>query len=173
MWKSVVGYEGLYEVSDFGRVRSLRGKTPRVLRVNKTSNGYIHVGLVGRGGAKNRRRWLSVHRLVAEAFIGECPEGREVNHKDENKANNCVSNLEYVTRSENINYGTAKCRRAHKLMKPVVRIGSDGSLKVYRCIGDAAKEMGCSSTGVQLAALGINKTCKGYFWKYARNKEYL
>lgn len=171
MWKPIQGFEGLYEVSDGGRVRSLRGKTPRILNINKTVAGYPHVGLVRLGESSKRRYWFSVHRLVAAAFIGPCPEGYVVNHKDENKANNVISNLEYVTFRENNIFGSRIERIANSTKKPVVRIGKDGGLKVYKCAGDAAKEFNCSVSCIQHAALGITKTAKGYFWKYASNKE--
>lgn len=171
MWKPIQGFEGLYEVSDGGRVRTLRGKTPRILNINKTVAGYPHVGLVKKGESAKKRHWYSVHRLVAAAFIGPCPEGYVVNHKDENKANNAVSNLEYVTRLENNTFGSRIDRIANLTRKPVVRIGKDGGLKIYKWAGDAAKELGCSISCIQRAALGLAKTAKGYYWKYASTKE--
>ena len=107
-WKPVVGYEGLYEVSSWGRVRSLdrvvirsngrsltiRGK---VLTPTPNSSGYPAVDLRGEG----RRRMVTVHRLVAEAFLGPCPPGREVLHLDDDRSNPEVRNLRYGTRTEN------------------------------------------------------------------------
>lgn len=92
-WRSVVGYEGLYQVSDEGRVR--RGG--RVLKRQHTANGYPVVQLWRDGEPKT----CLVHRVVAEAFIGTVPDGKEVNHRDGDKENATPSNLEYVTRSEN------------------------------------------------------------------------
>lgn len=170
-WKPIQGYEGFYEVSSEGRVRSLRGKKPRLLNINKTVAGYPHVGLVKRVDGLRRRFWYSVHRLVAAAFIGPCPDGYVVNHKDEDKANNLVSNLEYVTRRENNVYGSRIERISSLTRKPVVRIGKDGGLKVYKWAGDAAEELGCTISCIQRAALGLVKTARGYYWKYASSKE--
>lgn len=171
MWKPIQGFEGLYEVSDGGRIRALRGKTPRLLKINKTVAGYPHVGLVKCRESAKKRHWYSVHRLVAAAFIGPCPDGYVVNHKDENKANNAVSNLEYVTRRENNIFGSRIDHIASLTRKPVIRIGKDGGLKAYKWAGDAAKEFGCSISCIQRAALGLAKTAKGYYWKYASTKE--
>ena len=96
IWKAVPGYEGLYEVSDLGRVRSFaRGVNGRLLKPGKASNGYFTVCL-GRGKSR------TLHSLVAEAFIGPKPSGQEVLHKDGTRTNNCVHNLRYGTRAENI-----------------------------------------------------------------------
>lgn len=99
-WKSVVGYEGIYAVSNCGRVKSVRaGRRTYVGRMMKatTWNGYRSVNLF----RENMRDRSSIHRLVAAAFIGPCPEGKEVNHRDGVKTNNHRANLEYVTPSEN------------------------------------------------------------------------
>lgn len=110
IWREVVGFEGHYEVSNFGRVRSvertitqeskwgkqvkrvMRGK---LLRPGKASHGYDTV-VLGRGNTR------TVHSLVAEAFIGPCPEGHEVLHIDGTRSNNRLANLRYGTRRENI-----------------------------------------------------------------------
>lgn len=96
IWKPVPGYEGLYEVSDQGRVRSFaRSVSGRLLKPGKASNGYFTVCL-GRGKSR------TLHSLVAEAFIGPKPIGQEVLHEDGTRTNNCVSNLRYGTRADNI-----------------------------------------------------------------------
>lgn len=105
VWKSVVGFEGKYEVSDLGRVRRIgngRGsKSGRVLCPAKQNSGYLFVSLY----SNNVSRQFLVHRLVAEVFIGPIPSKFEVNHLDGNKMNNCSSNLEIVTRAENRQHG--------------------------------------------------------------------
>jgi hypothetical protein len=92
-WDSVVGFEGLYEVSDQGQVR----RAGRVLRDQHVPGGYRKVQLWKDGRPHNRL----VHCLVAEAFLGPVPVGQEVNHRDGDKTHNAVSNLEYLTRSDN------------------------------------------------------------------------
>lgn len=103
IWRPVIGFEELYSVSNIGRVRrdkrAKRTYPGRLLTQHPNNSGYMQVHL-SRDGDNVRR----VHRLVAEAFIGPCPVGREVNHRDGQKENNAASNLEYVTRGENINH---------------------------------------------------------------------
>jgi len=106
-WLPVVGYEGLYEVSDWGRVRSIgkrRGKEGRILSAPLDSVGYPHIQLSKEGKAKSFR----VHRLVAEAFLGKCPITKEVDHMDGCRTNNTLVNLRYVTRSRNIQSAALK-----------------------------------------------------------------
>lgn len=102
-WRWVPGYEGLYLVSDMGRVMSVPRKvvhgpnTGRVLKQTYCGSGYLRVSLCSKGASKA----FSVHRLVAEAFIPNPDEKPQVNHKDGNKSNNVLANLEWVTASEN------------------------------------------------------------------------
>lgn len=94
-WRDVPGYEGLYQVSNLGRVR--RTKTGRVLRPGKTRKGYFAVSF----SRNSVRKSEYVHSCVARAFLGTRPEGLTINHKDGNKSNNCAANLEYCTNQEN------------------------------------------------------------------------
>lgn len=108
MWRPVTDYEGWYEVSDLGRVR--RTKTGQGTRIGRCIGstdieGYLKVDLT-MGSATSRKRYR-VHRLVARAFLGACPDGYEVNHKDGVKTNCTVGNLEYVTSSENTRHAFA------------------------------------------------------------------
>jgi len=100
-WKPVVGYESLYSVSSFGRVKRTKAGSNtwpgRILSIALAGAGYPFVGLWDNNGKKQRY----VHHLVAEAFIGPCPDGKQINHIDGVKVNDSVSNLEYVTQFEN------------------------------------------------------------------------
>jgi hypothetical protein len=99
-WAPADGYDGLYEVSNLGRVkRSARGSRTYIGKIIKPHDchGYKRVCLYKNGLSKNVR----VHKIVAVAFIGKCPSGKEINHIDGCKDNNSVSNLEYISRSEN------------------------------------------------------------------------
>jgi hypothetical protein len=87
-------FEGIYLVSNLGNIRRADG---RVKKSSISNNGYRIFGAFKEGARKN----ILVHRAVAECFMGACPSGLEVNHKDGNKLNNCAENLEYVTRSVN------------------------------------------------------------------------
>jgi len=100
-WLPVVGYEGIYDVSNLGRIRRMK-KGPgalvgRILKESLGDCGYMDVGLHKDGS----QHTVKVHRLVSAAFLGECPDGKEVNHRDGVKPNNAATNLEYVTQSEN------------------------------------------------------------------------
>ena len=121
IWLQVVGYEGLYEVSNLGRVKSLANEFSRkekILSQYENKNGYLYVSLCKYGKMKSFR----VHRLVAIAFIPNPNGYRCVNHKDENKENNCVDNLEWCTHQYNNTYGTVVQRRvAHTDYKAIGR----------------------------------------------------
>ena len=118
IWCPIRGYEGIYEVSDQGRVKSIGYGKERILRPVRNNNGYLLVGL-----RKNReQKWYLVHRLVAQAFIPNPDNLPQVNHKDENKTNNSVQNLEWCDRKYNCNYGT----RNQRISKPVLQFTKDG-----------------------------------------------
>ena len=123
-WRPVVGYEGLYEVSSYGRVRSLDGfivdslgykrlHKGKVLSPAKDKNGYLKVNLHCNGKCKIIR----VHRLVAQAFIPNTDNLPMVNHKDEDKTNNNIDNLEWCDQKYNINFGTARIRGKETAIK--------------------------------------------------------
>ena len=110
-WKPC--FEGWYDVSDMGRIRRAR-RGPRtrpgyILKPVLWGNGYSIIRVY----VDSVRKWSPVHRLVAEAFIGPCPAGKEVNHKDGIKSNNLASNLEYVTRGENLRHAWKSGLRRH------------------------------------------------------------
>ena len=117
IWKPVVGYEGVYQVSDLGRVKRIargKGATPgRLLKPQRNRSGYLAVNLSYRG----KRKSYEVHRLVALAFIDPSPGKAQVNHKNGVRTDNGVSNLEWVTRSENAKHAYrvlgVKPRRPH------------------------------------------------------------
>lgn len=119
VWKDIPGYEGMYQISNLGRVKSL-GSTIRegwnlkekILKLTKEPKGYLKVGLRKNGKIKTVR----VHRLVAESFVANPENLPEVNHKDENKENNLADNLEWCTTKYNAGYGT-KAKRAYQTMR--------------------------------------------------------
>lgn len=171
-WKPVRGYEGLYEVSNLGSVRSLprqAGKfriKGRVLKQAKGRTGYLLVGLSKDGITKT----VGVHRLVAEAFV-ENPEHKEtVNHINEDKADNRANNLEWLTLRENIHYGTRAERARATITKnlgiPVLQIAADGhnALAEYDSISLAAEAVGAQATEI-LTCIKDRKKCRGYYWR--------
>ena len=130
IWKPIKNYEGLYEVSNMGRVKSLERVTvgkngrkyhvkERILKDFSDTDGYLRVNLYDN---KRIQKNLKVHRLVAEAFITNPDNKPQVNHKDEVKTNNCVDNLEWITSKENNNYGTRTERAKNLLTKLLVKL---------------------------------------------------
>lgn len=131
-WKDIKGYEGLYQISNMGNVKSLnynRTKEERIKKPGVDSNGYLRVILCREGNCKT----LFVHRLVLMTFAPISNMDKfDVNHKDENKQNNCLSNLEWCDRKYNNNYGT----RNQKISKPVVQLDptTNKVINVYRSL---------------------------------------
>ena len=161
-WKPVVGYEGHYEVSNWGRVKSLKRNLIKKLKLTY-ENRYV-VSLWKNGKSKT----YSVHRLVAEAFILNPDNLPQVNHKDENPLNNVVSNLEWVSAKYNCNYGTRNERISKKKSKPVLQYTLDGEL-----VKEWESAMQASKYGFDNSEIG--KCCrnyrnymthKGFIWRY-------
>lgn len=162
-WKDIIGYKGLYQVSNIGRVKSLKYGKERILRGGKDRYGYLHVTLYKDGKAKCHR----VHRLVAQAFLPNPLNLLEVNHKDENKENNTVSNLEWVSAKENCNYGTRNERRAAKQSKPVLQLTLNGQLvREWPSMNEAQRLGGYNQGKISLVCVGKRNIHKGYKWKY-------
>ena len=113
IWKDIKGYEDLYQISNYGEVKSLEKKAgfstrkEKILKQHLDKDGYVKVYLC----KNNKVKFLSVHRLIAEAFIPNPNNFPQINHKDENKQNNKIENLEWCTCKYNINYGTRTKRQ--------------------------------------------------------------
>ena len=174
IWKPVVGYEGFYEVSNIGRVRSLsrivecndgrkRKIKDRTLKCSRNSGGYSGVTLHKDGCTK----FVNIHRIVAEAFVPNPLEKEEVNHKDENPSNNHASNLEWVTHKENLNYGTRNERIAKANSKPVAQYTKDGAfIKALASAAEVKRQLGFNHSNIIQVAKGNRKTACGFIWKY-------
>ena len=163
IWKPVVGYEGHYQVSNFGRVKSIKFGKEIILKPKKDKYGYLHVNLY----KNNKRKDFLVHRLVAEAFIPNSDNLPLVNHKDENPSNNFVDNLEYCTNKYNLNYGTAQQRKSHKLSKPVCQYTLDNELiKIWSSLTECKNKEGFNIGHIYECCRGIRKTHRGFKWSY-------
>lgn len=123
-WCAIKGYEGKYEVSDLGNVRSLNyGRSGKIKVLSPAiKKGYLNVILYKKG---EKRKMFRVHRLVVTAFIGPIPKGMVVNHINENKLDNRLSNLEICTVTQNINHGTRNERLAKAKNKQLDLIEAD------------------------------------------------
>ena len=161
IWKPVVGYEGVYEVSSFGRVRSFKQTSKgKILKAFKDTSGYWRVCM-------NTNEQHSVHRLVAQAFIPNPNNLPQVNHKDEDKTNNRVDNLEWCDRKYNMNYGTLQERRIRKVFKPILQYTKDGVfIKEWESIVSAAQQTNISRKHISDCCCGRGKTAGGYVWKH-------
>ena len=167
-WRTVV-YDGVvydnYEVSNFGRVRSLnyngeRGRI-KVLKARDNGTGYLNVVLY-----KNKKpKRFYVHRLVALMFIeNDDPTVKtDVNHKDENKSNNAVDNLEWCDRKYNIHHGTRTKRVSKKLSKRVRCIETG---IIYESCHDVERKTGLSYKNISSCCNGKRKTVSGFHWEY-------
>ena len=172
-WQPVFGYEGLYEVNQFGQIRNKDGQIMRQRLKKAKYTVYKKVSLYKNGKYKH----LYVHRIVAQAFIPN-PKGFDlINHKDEDGTNNVVDNLEWCDRSYNATYGTSpkKISKAFKGRKSEKRIAvyavnkSGDFAGEWDSITEAAKNVGCSTSEISGALKGKRKTVKGLIWNYCPN----
>jgi hypothetical protein len=183
-WKDIKDFEGLYRVSTYSRIKSLKREKcnnqfsdERILKYFTNDRNRCQIGLYKDGKAYS----FHIHKLVADAFIPKetfksMPnENRneidlstlEINHKDENPSNNCVDNLEWCTRLYNCNYGTRnkKLEALHEIK--VNQYSLDGKfIKTWNSLTKAAKALNCSQPHISDVCNGKRKTTGGYIWKY-------
>lgn len=178
-WKDVVGYEGLYQVSNLGNVRSIdrwelsrskyRFRQGCLLKKYMNRYGYYVVNLYKNANGTP----TPIHRIVAMAFLPNPFNLPCVNHKDENKTNNAVINLEWCTYKYNCNYGTGiqRCAMARvngKMSKKVLQYNTDGTLvKEWVSLSEVQRSLGYAKQNVSASCKGTNKTAYGYIWRYA------
>lgn len=171
-WKPVSGFDG-YEISDRGRVRSFRRNNGqgRTLKTETSDRGYKQVSLYKNG----KRHQKSIHRLVAEAFIDNPEEKETVNHKDCDKTNNCVSNLEWMSKSENVQHAydnglneNVKRRLGEGRSKthPPVRVIETG--KIYRSQRSLARDLGLIEQCVSRCLRKGSGSSGGYHFEYIK-----
>lgn len=180
IWKNIDGYEGLYQVSNCGRVRSFDrwviGKSNskrlmkgRIMKLIKDSKGYLHVQLCKNG----KINCYLVHRLVAQAFLDNPNNLPIINHRDECKTNNVVENLEWCTASYNMNYNDGQKRRGvkkinGKLAKKVNQYSLEGQfIKEWESAHEVQRQLGYSRGNISTCCLDKRKTAYGYIWRYA------
>jgi len=189
-WKDIFGYEGLYQVSNLGRVRSLpRNGTVndiKILKPKKENNGYLRIGLCKNG----EQKLYSIHRLVASAFIPNDDLFKtDINHKDENKENNNVENLEWCDAYYNNNYGNRITKANIKnrqngcfdkfgkwvinnLSKSVLQYDLNGNfIQTWKSLMDIHRTLGFSYSHISQCCNGKRKTANGFIWKYKNDDE--
>lgn len=164
-WVEVLGYDTLYEVSNLGRVRTRKHgvmgyqKEYRIVEPRDNGKGYLNFNWKVGG----RQKTTYVHRLVAEAFIPNPNGYSDVNHINEDKQDNRVENLEWVSHVANCNYGNRNNKTAHKNSKPVECIETG---IVYESAIIASKQLGVGATAISNCLKGRSKSCMGYHWRY-------
>lgn len=185
IWKDIEGYKGLYQVSNYGDVLSLYNNI--TLRQRRNYKNYLFVKLYKNSVSKQ----FAVHRLVAQAFIPNPNNLPQVNHKDENKQNNCVENLEWCDAKYNINYGTARERGAEKRKGkkhseewkknigkgnsiPILQINKDTDeiIKEWSSIAEVERELGYSKANICNCCKEKpqHNTAYGFKWKYKQKE---
>ena len=166
LWRDVQGYEGLYEVSNLGDVRSLPRATTRgkLLSPVNSGKGYLQVTLYRNGKSKR----LLVHRLVAQAFVPNPLNLSSVNHKDEHKNNNRSDNLEWCTIQYNLSYNGLHKRRGLPKYKAINQYTKRGDfVKRWRGAQDVENQFGFSHSSIAAVCRGKRITAYGYVWRYA------
>lgn len=178
VWKDVIGYEGLYQVSNKGNVKSLIYKRQNgnasILKLVTKNNGYIQVTLV-----KDEYKSIQVHRLVAQMFIPNPENKPQVNHINGIRNDNRVENLEWVTASENQIHshrilgnksgywmrdkiGALSVRKKLLIQKDL----NGNIIRYWHCASDVSRELGYSGHAVRLCCRGVTKTSHGFVWQY-------
>src|SRR5699024_5879879 len=177
VWKEVVGYEGFYKVSNYGRVKSIKrsGTSGGYMKLTHDDKGYIRIPLNKNGVTRNKL----VHRLVAKSFLDRVKGKNEINHINGVTDDNRVNNLEWCNRSENMKHaykmGLQKpdMEKPHKIAhqsikRKVAKYTLDGELvRVYDSIKDGAKSIGTKDgTHISAVARGRRGQTGGFKWEY-------
>lgn len=164
VWKDIPSYEGIYKVSNLGKVKSISWFDPKnkkyykrdkLLKPRKTDKGYIEVTLTN----KYKKKIYKVHRIVAEAFIPNNNNLPQINHIDEDKSNNSVNNLEWCTAEYNIRYSKCKKVKQYNMNKEFIR--------EWDSITDASTELNIPTTHISKCCKGILKKTHNYIWEYS------
>lgn len=164
IWKDIPGYEGLYQASNLGRIRSLHfrgGKNQKILTPYNVL-GYLRIRIF----KDKKQKSIGVHRLIALTFILNPENKPEVNHIDGNKTNNIVENLEWVTASENVTHAFAVlgvCPHGGRAKKKVKNLDTN---EVFNSIKEASDITGCNRTSIISCCKGKYASAKGMHWAY-------
>lgn len=171
IWKDIDGYEGKYQISNMGNVKSFSKFSPPSGRILKTchSRGYTWVALFDKNG--KHKNWL-IHRLVALAFVPNPNNYKEINHKDEDKKNNRADNLEWCTRAYNMSYGTARFRQGLSYSRAVEQLTLENiPIAKYYSVKIAATINNIDSSSILKCCKGTRCFVGGYKWRYADSND--
>ena len=174
IWKDVKGFNGKYQVSSYGRVKSI-GHTDSLgrywktimLKLVKYHGGYLHVQLTG---SQSKQVSIPVHRLVAKAFISNPDNYPQVNHKDEDPTNNQVDNLEWCTSKYNVNYGHRNYNASKTLTRDIcaLDINTGDVILMFDCAKDY-ENLGFIRADIQQCARHTIKQVYGFRWEFTEN----
>ena len=164
-WRDIKGYEGLYQVSNLGNVKTLARRRVRESILSPENNkGYLRVSL----HKNNKHKHCFIHKLVAEHFIPNNNGLPEINHKDENPLNNCVDNLEWCTHKYNLLYGDRRKKVIEKERKAINQYTLDGFfIKTHYSMQSAARFINKNASAICMCCKGKQKYAYGYKWSYA------
>jgi len=170
IWKDIEGYEGLYQISNLGNVKSLYFEPPIILKSSKDSRGYLYVVLSKNGKQKIGR----IHRLVASAFICNPKNKPQVNHIDGVKSNNTVKNLEWVTNAENMKHASKNGLRAdvsgnnNPRCRAINQYDLNGKLiKQWKSFYEITCSLGFNRSCIWRCCIGKFQKSHNYIWRYA------
>ena len=163
IWKNIPNYEGIYQISNLGNIRSC--KNNKIRKSIKQKSGYLRIILT----KNQKQKATNVHILVAKNFVPNPNNLPFVNHIDGNKENNKSDNLEWVTASQNMKHAIKKgLIKHHPWSVKVAQYSLDGKLiKVWDKMADASRHLNCHHSQIFDCCRGKQNTCKGYVWKYA------
>lgn len=165
IWKPVLGYEGLYEASNLGNIRSIKreGTPGKILKPSPHYKwGYYHVGICGTS--------KTVHKLVWEAFNGPIPEGLQINHINENRQDNRLCNLNLMTPKENSNWGTRGKKIQESNSIPILCYDKEGNfIREYMSAKEAERILNIKGGQAAICRClkGRIPSAYGFVWKYA------
>ena len=182
VWKDIEGYEGIYQVSNLGRVRSVDRVVHRTDPRHGKPISFVLKGTIMKPQLNKKTGYLSVHlkviepfktglihRLVGKAFIPNPDNLPEINHKNRFRDDNRAVNLEWCTKDYNVNYDGAKQRGAEKRFIKVEQLDLKGNhIQTYNSITEAAKAVNGSTNKISFCCLGKRQKHKGYRWQYAK-----
>lgn len=164
IWKDIQGYEGKYQVSNLGRVKSLRGN--KLLKLSERT-GYLRVALTINYNCK----FFSVHRLVAECFLPNINNLPQVNHKDGIKTNNNMLNLEWCTNKENVRHAWKNnlCNNNLRKNRQILQLDENGNvLKVWERFSEIEENLKITRKNICSCCHGKRKRAGGYIWKFKK-----
>ena len=167
IWKDIKGYEGLYQVSNFGRVKNLR--RDKVLKLSERG-GYLRVALTINYNSK----WFSVHRLVAQCFLPNVNNLPQVNHKDGVKTNNNISNLEWCTNKENSRHAWRNnlCNNTFRKNRLILQKDDKGKvLKVWERFSEIEEKLKITKKNICSCCHGKRKRAGGYMWEFKKEEK--